>query len=343
LAGAWFVDAVVLRPTLSWLAEVERETTKANDEIQESQALLDRQARIMSDWRARHASGLLADEGAVRFRGQDVLAQSAKQSGFVIDSVGGGQLVNASHDSAYDTIRVTISGQSSLSQAQAFIKGLELSDMPLRIERCEFSASDPRKDVLDVAIIISTRLASDAGRSTRSVPDGTQAWKPEVQAHTLDAEIVAARPFLSDRSRPAPVTPVTPVTREVVSVKGWALVGVVVAATEQTAFLRSLDDGSERLLHVGDSIDGGTVEAIAASGIRLAQAEQARDIHIGQDLQGNSAGAGPMRSGPPASTSSSSSSPAKTPGASPFQVPQVSPDPERDAILERLRQQRNRN
>ena len=95
LVGGWALNAAVIAPVGAWLGQVAAETRAAEQQANEAKALIDRQARILADWRGRHAAGLLDDEAAARFKTQQAIAGSARASGFVIDSVGGGQLVTA--------------------------------------------------------------------------------------------------------------------------------------------------------------------------------------------------------------------------------------------------------
>jgi hypothetical protein len=365
LIGGWLVDTVVVQPAVAWFAAVDQQTRDATREAGEARALVDRQARIVADWRARHAAGLLDDQDQARFRLQRALSSGAQGSGFVLDSVSGGQLVPAAQEQHYDLLRLTVSGHGALAQVQAFIAGLESAAMPLAIERCELSAGDPRKDQLDAALTVSTRIVAPAARGGRAVPDGIAAWVPATRDGALDAAVLAAKPFLTDRrgsrnetaiSVPAAGTvPATsgPTPAAAGSSPGWALVGIVAFDQRAVAFLRHQGDGSERQLAAGEQLAGGTVLAIDARGLRLGLADGGeRLIEVGHDLAGDPIAGAPLpaRSLPGATGSGSTAAGGTTtaatvPGTSvsaPFQVPTITVDPEREAILQRLRQQRNR-
>ena len=114
------------------------------------------------------------------------------------------------------------------------------------------------------------------------------------------------------------------------------------------AFLLHQGDGSERLLKAGDQLDGRTVIAVDQRGLHLREqpSEQppAPDqlIAVGQDLSGQVVD-GTLtvaRTGNGAPTSNTTV-PAGA-AAAPFQIPTIPTDPAREAILQRLRQQRNR-
>jgi hypothetical protein len=78
LAGAWLLDGMVLGPALAWYDGVRAAATTAEEESARGRALVDRQARIMADWRSRHPAGLLDDEATARFRMQTALAAAAR-------------------------------------------------------------------------------------------------------------------------------------------------------------------------------------------------------------------------------------------------------------------------
>jgi len=356
LIGGWLVDSVMLQPSLAWFAAMDKDTQAATREVGEANVLIDRQARILADWRGRHAAGLVDDEDQARFRLQRTLQDAAKTSGFTIASVGGGQLVAATQEQVYDLLRLSVSGHGSLEQVQRFVATLESAAQPLRIERAELSSGDARKDVLDAALTLSTRLVAESARGGRVVPDGTVAWMPEKRSTVLDEAVQVAKPFLADRrhavarsisaAKDEPATTVAPTTT---SKAGWALVGIVASDRDSVAFLRHQGDGSERLLKVGEHLDDHTVIAVDQHGLRLRTDEQEQLIAVGQDLKGQaidgtvttarrSNGSGSV------GTSTASSATTVTPGtaAAPFQVPTIPTDPAREAILQRLRSQRNR-
>lgn len=353
LVGGWVLDQAVLGPALAWYDRLRSEADKAHAANAEARVLVDQQARIMADWRSRHAAGLLDDEAAARFRVQQLLAGSARQSGFTIDSVSGGQLIPPGRGQTCSLLRLTASGQGGLAQVMGFVAGIEGAAMPLRIERCEMSANDPRKDALEAAVTVSTRIVPVEGRAARRIPEGTAAWKPATADPAPAAAVLAAKPFLGDRrssprsssvassSGPAPVA---------TAPAGWALVGIVVREGGAVAFLRNRSGGEERLLRAGEEIDGRRVEAIGAAGMTLGAESGAVTIAVGCDLTGTLVPVETVRPAavvatsaatPASPTSPAPATPAAAPSA-PFQAPVPAPDPDREAILQRLRQQRNR-
>lgn len=359
LVGGWLLDSTLVQPALAWLAGVNKQTAELTREAGEAQVLIDHQTRILADWRSRHAAGLIEDVDAARFRIQQALAAGAHSSGFTIDNVGGGQLVPAASGHAYDTLRLTVAGLGSLTQVQNFLAGIEAAALPLRIERCELAASDGHKDQVDLALTISTRLVNAAARGGRAVADGTAAWKPEARDGRFDAETLAGKPFLSERtSARRERTVATTTETKPATPGGWLVVGIVVKSREATAFLRSQGDGSERTVCAGDEIDAVMVTAVDSEGLHVRSDGLERVITVGSDLTGKPSSA-PMRRvatitsatvAPTATTTATTTSgaaaatqptPAATP--SPFAVPAIAPDADRDAILQRLRQQRNRS
>ena len=350
LVGGWLIDSVVIQPTLAWFAAMDKDTQAATREAGEANVLIDRQARILADWRTRHAAGLIDDEDQARFRMQRTLQDAAKNSGFTIASVGGGQLVAATQDQVYDLLRLSVSGHGSLEQVQRFVATLESAAQPLRIERAELSSGDARKDALDAALTLSTRLVAETARGGRAVPEGTVAWSPEKRGTTLDEAIHDAQPFLADRrhavarvvreTKDEPVTTTVPIP---LSNKGWALVGIVASDEESVAFLRHQGDGRERMLKTGEQFDGHTVLAVDQRGLRLRSEEKESLIAVGQDLKGQAA-EGAIVATQRTTGSPTTSNVTVSPGAAaaPFAVPIISTDPAREAILNRLRSQRNR-
>ena len=363
LLGGWTVDSIIVQPTIAWFATIEKQTIAAQAEAGEAQALIDRQTRIMAEWRGRHAAGLLDDEGQARFRLQKTLQNAAQSSGFSIASVSGGQLIPAGQELHYDVLRLTISGNGSLSQVQAFVAAIEGAAMPLAIERSEWSAGDARKDHLDVALTLSTRLVSAAARAGRTVPSDTTPWTPAARDPSIDVAVAATKPFLADRqSSPPKSEAVTKTKKSAVAAsaatehKGWAVVGIVIHEPNNgLAFLRHQSDGSERSVRAADVIDTFTVVAVDANGLRLSDSNGETTVAVGQDLTGQTVtGALPTVPTLPtatsasattaANTSSTTSVPSVTPAAAaaPFQIPTATADPARDAILQRLREKRNR-
>jgi hypothetical protein len=356
LVGGWLIDGMVVQPAVAWFAATDKETQAATREAAEANVLIDRQARILSDWRSRHAAGLIDNEDQARFRLQRTLQDAAKASGFTISSVGGGHLVPATQEQVYDLLRLSVSGHGALDQVQHFVAALEGAAMPLKIERCELSSGDARKDALDAALTLSTRLVGENARAGRGVPDGTLAWKPEPRSRTLDEAIHAARPFLADRrytaprapretreEPPASTTAATPVSKA-----GWALVGIVAGDRETLAFVRHQGDGEERVLRTGDQLDGQQVVGIDHAGLRLAATDGEHLVAVGQDLTGQAvtgvitATTGSRRDGRGERSDNGTPTVSPAAAAAPFQIPTVTSDPAREAILQRLRQQRNR-
>lgn len=348
LVGGWLVDSVLVGPGLAWLGKVRAESEAAAKTAQEAQALEERKARIMGDWRTRHAAGLLDDEDGVRFRVQQALVASARASSCTIDSVSGSQRVPATPGHAYDLLRMTVTGQGSLAEVQAFLAGIESAAVALRIERCEIAARDARKDQLDLSLTLSTRIVATSARAGRVVPPGTAAWHPDARDGKLDAATLAARPFQSDR-RSTPKEKHREVEKTVVATAptagGWALVGVVVGTEGAEAFLRHLGDGKERLVRVGDEVADGKAVAIDESSLRFTSGGQERQVAVGYDLTGvpiPAAAQAALRS-PSVTATGSTARGAPNPAApSPFQVPTTTVNPDTDSILQRLRQQRNR-
>lgn len=359
LAGGWLIDSVVAQPTLAWFAAMDKDTQAAAREASEANVLIDRQARILADWRTRHAAGLVDNEDQARFRLQQTLQNAAKRSGFTIASVGGGQLVAATQDQVYDLLRLSVNGHGTLAQVQDFVATLESAPQPLRIERSELSSGDARKDALDATVTLSTRLVAETARGGRAVPEGTVAWIPDKRSNILDVAIHEARPFLTDRrhavARPIRETSSEPeesVAPVPVSNKGWALVGIVASDEGSLAFLRHQGDGRERMLKRGEQVDGHTVLAIDQRGLYLAKKVEATDtaapdvlIAVGQDLHGQAVeGTMVAVQRSTGTTGTTTSNPTVSPGTAvaPFQVPTIPTDPAREAILQRLRSQRNR-
>ena len=355
LVGGWLIDSVVVQPTLAWFAATDKETQTATREAGEAGVLIDRQARILADWRARHAAGLVDNEDQARFRLQRTLQDAAKASGFTISSVGGGQLVPATQEQVYDLLRLSVSGHGALEQVQRFVAALEGAAMPLKIERCELSSGDARKDALDAALTLSTRLVGENARAGRGVPDDAVAWTPEKRSAALDEAIHEAKPFLVDRRHavaraPRETQEETPTTTTPTTTgkAGWALVGIVTGDRETLAFVRHQGDGEERLLRTGDQLDGQNVLGIDHAGLRLGTVDGEHLVAVGQDLKGQAidgtitATGGSRREGRGERSSNGTSTVSPAAAAAPFQIPTVPTDPAREAILQRLRQQRNR-
>ncbi len=362
LVGGWLLDSMVVQPTMLWFAAVEKHTRDAQRKVGEANVLIDRQSQIMTAWRTQHAAGLLDNGDQARFRLQRTLANEASASGFIIDSVSGGQVIPATNDQIYDILRLGVSGRGSHEQVTAFLAQLEQADMPLAIERSEWSSSDARKNHLDVSLTISTRMVAENARPGRSVPDGTTAWKPHQRESTFDTETIAAKPFLADRRPPRPETitkkeELAPPPPKVID-PGWALVGIVTTNRQSVGFIRHLSRAEERQIAVGETIDALTVTAINASGMMVTDSTGERHIVVGNTLLGEAIGnrfttVAPTKTSTRSSAKSASddksndksndpkSDPAKI-NATPFKVPAPNSDPAHEAILERLRQQREK-
>ena len=340
IVGLWLLDLLVLAPGLGWYRAVQEDTLKTKRTVAESQILVDHADRIHAAWRGQHAAGLLDGEDAARFRLQQTLAGSARSSGVVVDSVGGGQRIPAAHGTAYDTIRSTITCQGSLGEILAFFAGLEAAAQPLRIERCELAARDGRKDQLDAALTISTRIASNAARAARRIPVNQKPWSPTPRDPALDKTVLAAKPFLSNRRSERQASASTQVTAPAAKPGGLALVGIVTRPGDEQGFLRDLGGGPERQIRVGDTLGEDTVTAIGADGLRLRNAGGERLIAVGSDLTGQALTAASMGGDarPAAHAAGSSPAPTTTPSSS-----GSGPAIDREAILQRLREQRNRS
>lgn len=339
-------DQWAVEPGLAWYRSVQAETASNRDKVAEAQLLLDHRRQIVSDWRARHKAGLLEDENGARFGAQQALSAAARAGGFSVESFGGGQRVPAVAGQSYDLLRLTLSGQGSLAQVQDFLAAIQQAPLPLRIERCEMSARDGRKDRLDLALTLSLRIASQAAREKIAVPANTVAWRPSARTTTLDAYILKAKPFLSDRhadDAPAPKAAQAtkgPAPDAPAPGADWTLVGLVERDGVGEAFLLHTPDGLESVVHAGDKAADGLVKAVDAAGLRIVYDGKERLIQPGSTLAGSEAA--PV-AGRPAQTASSAASRTGAPAAAPAPTPVAQPsDAEREAILKRLREQRNR-
>ncbi len=351
LLGLWVLDAAALQPLLRWLDDVRKETRQISREAGAARILVERKDRLIADWRAKHAAGLAEDDSGLRFRLQQAVAEAAKQSGCAIDSLGSGQRISASAAKAvggatYDTVRFTLNAQGTLAEATGFLGRLTDASVPLRIERCELSARDARKDQLDLTLTLSSRLLAPSARAGRGVPAGTAPWISDGAGSLSVAALVDAKPFAADRRRgsapaaAAAASPTGPGT--------WAAVGIVRGA-ETLAFFRHLGDGREQTVKPGDTIDEWTVRAIDGSTVALQQADTSRAIAVGTDLAGAPVPM-PVRASAVVATTTTTAAPALSPGSTtaaatptPFAVPVIpTGDATRDAILQRLRERRNR-
>jgi len=348
LAGvvlAFAGDLWLVEPGLAWYRSVQAQTQAAGEKIADAQLLIDHRKQITGDWYARHGAGLLDDENAARFRAQGVLNAAANTSGLTLESVSGGQRTPALAGQSYDLLRLTLSGQGSLAQVQNFLAAIHQAGLPLRVERCEMAARDGRKDQIDLALTLSLRMATQQARAKITLPKGVVAWLPAVRSDALDANVLKARPFLTDRHAPEVFKPkAAPVNNPAVALlpgSDWMLVGLVERDGVGEAFVTCASDGSERLLHAGDSVAQGQVKSVDADGLRMRYGSEERLIQPGFNLAGTQgAQASPAGSNPgatatkvaPASTSSAPA-PAPAPAGS---------DADREAILQRLREKRNR-
>ena len=130
--------------------------------------------------------------------------------------------------------------------------------------------------------------------------------------------------------------------------------GIVVHENNAVAFLRHQSDGSERSVRQAEVIDSFTVVAVDANGLRMSSANGETTIAVGQDLNGNTVSgiftaaptlataATAVTSTTPNTTSTTSAATVTPAAAAPFQIPTAAADPARDAILQRLREKRNR-
>lgn len=339
IAGLWLLDVLAIEPGLAWYRGIQEDTRKTARGVAETRILVDRAERIHAEWRSQHAAGLLDDEDAARFHLQQALAAAAKSSGLTLDSVGGGQRIPAVHGTAYDTIRSAVNGQGDLPGVLTFFAALEEAALPVRIERCELASRDGRKDQVDVALTVSTRIASADARKTRKIPPGQTAWKPAARDGAVDQAVLAGKPFSSDRrSERKAVVATTTASAPVAG--GLALVGIVRRPGLTQGFLRNLGDGVERLVVVGDDLDGSKVTALDDAGLHLKSAEGERVVPVGSDLSGQVVAS----TGSVVPTPTSGDSPKNKKGAA-SPAPDATPvsDADREAILQRLRQQRNRN
>jgi hypothetical protein len=341
IVGLWLLDLLLIEPGLGWYRAVQEDTLKTKRSVAEAQILVDHANRIHAAWRGEHAAGLLDDEDAARFRLQQALAGSARRSGVVVDSVGGGQRIPAPHGTAYDTIRSTVTCQGSLGEILAFLAGLEAAAQPLRIERCELAARDGRKDQLDAALTISTRIASSEARALRRIPVNQKPWSPAARDPALDQAVLAAKPFLNDRrsDRRNTANSDAPAATPDAKPGGLALVGIVTRPGREQGFLRDLGSGNEQQIAVGDQLGPDTVAEISPAGLRLRNASGERLIAVGCDLTGQPLAAASGGGDPHLAVPTSG---AATPATIPTS-PGSSPAIDREAILQRLREQRNRS
>lgn len=361
-------NSFAVEPALAWYKAARDETAGYEQKIQEAQALVDRENAITAAWNARHKAGLLSDENTARFAAQQTLASAAETSGFQVESVGGGQRMPAVHGQAYDQLRLTLSGHGTLAQVQGFLAGCQQAALPWRVDRCELAARDGRKDRLDASLTLSLRIASEEARKKIAVPKKAAAWAPAARDGALDAAVLKAKPFLADRR--APETPRAVVARTEDPTppppppppgSDWTLAGLVTKDGVGEALVVHAGDQEPRLLHAGDAIAGGKVERVDADGLCMAYGDDKRVIQPGHTLSGAAASSAAAPSsfvssgtfgGKPKNGGSRGDSRAGRGSRGPQDAalepaPVAAPAPalgdaDREAILKRLRDQRNR-
>lgn len=351
LAAGFAGDRWILGPALEWHQALSAETADYEAKAADARMLVENSRKINTDWRARHAAGLLDDENGIRFRAQQLLSTSARGSGFTIESLGGGQRVPAPQGQTYDLLRLTLSGQGGLSQTQAFLAALQQAPMPLCVERCEMAARDGRKDQIDVALTLSLRIANAATRAKISVPANTAPWQAGPRADKLETETLKARPFLADR-RESEAPPKAAVEKPVENVPpppppgtGWTLVGVVMRDGVGEAFVSHDTDGQLKRVRAGDQVADGAVKSVDEKGLCITFGTEDRLIEPGCALTGAQAApaaSGTRVGGSAAATPAVQGTPAAETAAPAAPKPAPVSDAEREAILQRLRQQRNR-
>lgn len=362
LGGLWLLDLVAIDPGLAWLAAVRKDAAAATRAVAEAKALVDRGPHITATWRGALAAGLSEREDAARLHLQQAITAAARSSGCTLEAVGSGQRVPATKNEHFDVLRTTVTAQGSLSESLAFFAALEAAALPLRIERCELGSRDAHKDALDLGLTISTRIANPP----REAPAGTTAWKPEAADGAANEALLATQPFSAERraqatAHTAAATTVAPTT----PVGGWALVGISAPDGTPVAFLRNLGTNEERQGKAGDTIGELTIASLTDDHVVVHQGETEREIAIGTQLDGTALPTETVTPTPaadpaPATTSSSSgrrngrrsadnnsagSGGTSTTSAAPAASTPAPPPPsdaERDAILQRLRERRNR-
>lgn len=347
VVGLWGADTLIAGPYFAWLNSTRSAASAAAEKADAAEALVDASGRIMAAWRAQHAAGLLDDEDAVRYRMQQAIAAAARSSGLAVAALAGGQRSAAGTGSVYETLRLSLTGQGSLAQVMAFTAALESAAMPLRIERWEASSRDGRKDELDLAVTVSSRFAGSHATALPAIPEGTAPWRPEPRLAAGDARILAARPFLSERKAPRSEAAAPRAAPPPPPAGTWAVVGVASGADGAIAFMRHLGDGREAAVLPGHDLDGRTVAGIGADGVLFTDGTV---IGVGSDLAG-AAVVVPRTLPPPtpapavvvpSRSRAANPAPAAPAAAPPAALPTI-PDADREAILQRLRQQRARS
>lgn len=383
--GLGFIgDRLLLAPLLEWHGRESAAAADLQRKIDDASALTRSAAKIEQAWRTRLASGLLEGDEAVQYRVQRLLAEAGAHSGLRLDNAVGGQRVAGGRvlGQDYDLLRFTCLGRGTLAQALAFTRAIGESAVPLRVERCEWSSRDGRRDEVDLTLTLSVPLRALKAEPVR-VPASTRPWQPAARDGGAEAAVLAAKPFLVDRKpaaapRPAPApTPraETPPPPPPTPGSDWVLVGIATRDGAPSAFVRSLSGTTEREIPVGGEVAGGKLLSVGERSVEVAFDGKARSVGVGYTLAGQpytfgkpSSSSG-KSSGSGKSSSSSSAAPAGASGAgngakpsAPAEAggvvvavpaeaaPATEPAPaakptdaEREAILERLRQQRNRS
>jgi hypothetical protein len=338
LLGLWLIDTVAIEPGLAWLAAVRKDTASATRSVAEAKALVDRGPRITATWRSQLAAGLSDREDAARYHLQQAITAAARSSGCTVDAIGSGQRVPATKDQHFDILRTSVTAQGTLAQSLAFLAALEASALPLRIERSEIGSRDGRKDALDLGLTISTRISNPP----RVAPEGTAPWQPGAADTTGDKAVLAAQPFSAERRALRTATGTKPTEAPTAPTLGWALVGISAPGEGQPAiaFLRHLGTQEERQGHPGDTVGDVVISELARDHLVVRQGDATHEVAIGSQFDGT-----PLRSTPvsaPVAATATATAPAPasaTPGAPAAAPPS---DGDRDAILQRLRERRNR-
>jgi hypothetical protein len=146
--------------------------------------------------------------------------------------------------------------------------------------------------------------------------------------------------FSRDRARNsgASATTAPAVARVLSPEQSVAFRGVLCPDEEYVAFVENVQTRQISIVKVGDEIARGRVAAITLDTLAYDSGGKVHQIHLGQDLTGETAssGGGGYSTGSPAGF-------AGTPGATPGAAATASPaagDPAQQAIIERLRQKR---
>ncbi len=341
----WLVDSLALRPLLHWQAGIEQQMQADRLAIMEDEALLLRRTAIMAQWRSWHAAGLMDDAASAAYRLHQMASTAAHDSGVVITSLGGSRHRPATAEALYDSLEISLRSEGSSAQVQAFLETINRSAMPLRIERCDLHARDTALDRLDCSLTISTRIVSAQHAQGLTLPPDISPWTPTASPPALDQTRHRRLALLFRADRPAPTPPAAPPTPRpgpvapvvTAPVRTWVVTGLILPVADPAggrAFVRHQGLGTERIVTVGDQLDDRLVLAVDRDGLLLATGDDTPPLRIapGQDILGRTAvSSSPEPSAPrPATTTPSAAAPALN-------------DPARQAILDRLRQQRTRS